>query len=101
MGIRFVRVFFILIEIGVVKGGENKYTIRQTVCVVVVATGRPSRGTHPLQTRLRSVGSVADTKLGGAVKGATLLQLVSLSADASQGSSGDVCPCSGYGVGAA
>ncbi len=100
MGIRFVRGFFILIEIGVVNGGENKYTIRQIVCVVVAAV-RPSRGIHPLQTRLRSVGSVADTKLGGAVKGATLLQLVSLSADASQGSSGDVCPCSGYVVGAA
>ena len=38
--------------------------------------------------RLRSVGNIADTKLGGAVKGATLLQLASLSADVSQGPPG-------------
>ena len=37
--------------------------------------------------RLRSVGNIADTKLGGAVKGAALLQLASLSADVSQGPS--------------
>ena len=39
----------------------------------------------PCGHRLRSVGNVADTKLGCAVKGATLLQLASLSADVSQG----------------
>ncbi len=39
----------------------------------------------PFRHRLRSVESVADTKLGGAVKGATLLQLASLSADAFKG----------------
>ena len=33
------------------------------------------------------MGNIADTKLGGAVKGATLLQLASLSADVSQGPS--------------
>ncbi len=49
--------------------------------------GRPNREIYLIQTRLRSVGSVADTKLNCAAKGATLLQLISLSADASQGSS--------------
>ena len=39
----------------------------------------------PRGHRLRSVGNVADTKLNGAAKGAALLQLISLSADASQG----------------
>ena len=50
-----------------------------------MAKVRPTMGIHPIQTRSRSVGSVADTKLGGAVKGATLLQLASLSADAFKG----------------
>ncbi len=44
---------------------------------------------------LALVGSVADTKLNCAVKGATLLQLISLSADAPQWSSWDICPGSG------
>ena len=57
--------------------------------------GRPRSGIHPRRTRLRSVGSVADTKLNGAVKGATLLQLILLSADASQGFDGGVCRFSG------
>ena len=48
--------------------------------------GGARAGTYiPCGHRLRSVGSVADTKLNGAAKGATLLQLISLSADASQG----------------
>ncbi len=46
----------------------------------------------PCGHRLRSVGSVAVTKLSGAVKGATLLQLASLSADASQGPYGIYAP---------
>ena len=60
-----------------------------------MAKVRPPMGIHPIQTRSRSVGGVADTKLGGAVKGATLLQLASLSADASQGSSWGICPWAG------
>ena len=39
----------------------------------------------PFRHRLRSVESVADTKLNGAAKGAALLQLISLSADAFKG----------------
>ncbi len=46
---------------------------------------RPSRDIYPLRASLALVGSVADTKLNGALKGAALLTLVSLSADASQG----------------
>ena len=49
--------------------------------------GRPCIAIYPIQPRLRLVESVADTKLSGAVKGATLLQLASLSADAPQRSS--------------
>ena len=48
---------------------------------------RPPARWHipPCGHRLRSVESVADTKLNAAAKGATLLQLISLSADAFQG----------------
>ena len=42
--------------------------------------------------RLRSVGNVAGTKLNGAAKGATLLQLISLSTDVSQGPYGVYVP---------
>ncbi len=44
---------------------------------------------------LALMGNVADTKLNGAVKGATLLQLISLSADVPQRSSWDILSCSG------
>ena len=46
----------------------------------------------PRGHRLRSVGNVADTKLNCAAKGATLLQLISLSADVSQGPYGVYAP---------
>ena len=46
----------------------------------------------PRGHRLRSVGNVADTKLNCAAKGATLLQLILLSADVSQGPCGVYAP---------
>ncbi len=58
------------------------------VCFVFVwriINRSPEQKNIPHSDSLALVESVANTKLNGAVKGATLLQLVSLSADAFQG----------------
>ncbi len=61
-------------------------------CVWVLAGGRPSRGIYPTRTSLALSGKRSGTKLNGAAKGATLLQLISLSTDVSQGPYGVYVP---------
>ena len=65
----------------------------------VVARGARAGAYTPFGHRSCSVGNVADTKLNGAAKGATLLQLISLSADVSQGPHGVYAPTRAYVVG--
>ncbi len=64
-----------------------------------MARGARAGAYTPFGHRSRSVGNVADTKLNGAAKGAMLLQLVSLSADVSQGPRGVYAPARAYVVG--
>ena len=60
-----------------------------------MATRSPAHSNISHSAPLALGGKRSGTKLSGAVKGATLLQLASLSADASQRASWDILLCAG------
>ena len=60
-----------------------------------MATRSPAHSNISHSAPLALSGKRSGTKLSGAVKGATLLQLASLSADASQRASWDILLCAG------